>query len=57
MKLQELHPDILVSIVNAARDISVAKIESQKGGHSENHNFFEREFNRIVSTIMTEVDK
>lgn len=59
MKTKDLAPEILVEIIRAARDISVAKIESLSRLQKEyntKHNFFDLEFNRIVDSITIRID-
>lgn len=57
MKVEELNPAILVAMINAASNIAVAKIEAIGNDFNPEHNFFGREFNRVVEGVMDEVNK
>lgn len=57
MKVEELDPKILVAMVNAASEIAAAKINALGDSINPDHNFFDREFQRVVEGVMKEVNK
>ena len=57
MKVEELNHGILVALINAASNIAVAKIEAIGDDFNRDHNFFGREFKRVVEGVMEEVNK
>lgn len=57
MKVEELNPAILVAMINAASNIAAAKIEAIGDDFNRDHNFFGREFKRVIEGVMDEVNK
>ncbi|AGZ17635.1 hypothetical protein X824_gp188 [Escherichia phage 4MG] len=57
MKVEELNPEILVAMINAASNIAAAKIRTIGDEFNRDHNFFSREFGRVIEGVMKEVNK
>lgn len=57
MKVEELNPAILVAMINAASTIAAAKIKVIGDEFNRDHNFFSREFDRVIEGVMKQVNK
>lgn len=57
MKVQELNPTIIVAMINAASNIASAKIRTVGEDFNRDHNFFSKEFERVIAGVMKEVNK
>lgn len=57
MKISELSGEIIVAAINAARDISVAKIGSLGKEYNQKHNFFKAELDRVLEAILENAEK